>query len=469
MKKILILGAGTVGQSTALQLAKENDVTIVDSDPSRLLSLRERIDARTLTGSAEIPSVLAKAGANEADLVLAVAARDAVNLTASRICSLRFNPNGTQKRIARIRSTKLSNDLQLLADFGVSQAFSPEDIITESILGTIHHPGVSELASFASGHLELAVIHVSKDRAALGRTLAETREQNPELPFRVISIRREGTEFKPVGRTRLRDKDQVLLVADAKRMLAVIGAIHGSPIKKNGSNRKIAIAGGGNIGARLAERLERDYSVTLFEHDRTRCSILSQTLGRTMVLNIDATDESALHDEEIGAFDFFCAVTEHDEINIMSGLFARNLGASNIAVLVNRASYQSVLRANNIDVVISPSQLTIGSLLTHVRERPFEKIHQFTDSAAEALEFLVHDAANQIVGKPAFAIDWPAGVQYCALARPETQLATEQQQQATVIIDCNSVIASGDRLLLYVEQPEALPALEKLLSASPYL
>lgn len=467
MKKILILGAGRVGSTIASQLASENEVTIVDNKPRRLRELRERIDARTLSGSAEVPAVLDKAGAGDADIVLAVTELDAVNITACQICRLRFDSNGVQKRIARIRNSQISNDLDLLGGFGVSQSFCPEDIITDSILGTISHPGVSKVASFAGGCAEVAVVHMDKKRALTGRTLGEMHQLSPDLIFDVVAIRRGEMNVVHGPDTRLHHDDQVVLVADAGHTMQAVGLMQGAS-ETNGPARRVAIAGGGNVGARLAARLEANYQVILIEHDRARCSELTQNFERTLVLHGDATDEGLLLDEEIGTFGFFCAVTEHDEVNIMSALLARQLGVGNIAVMINRSSYMNVLKANNVDVVISPSMLTVGALLTHVRERPFEMIHTLDENGAAVIEFFVHDAADKLLGRRLSEVTWPAGTRACALIRPESgNDAGRQGAYQMTVLSGGAQMAVGDHLLLYVSSPDALTLLERMLSASP--
>ncbi len=455
---MLILGAGRVGQRVAEQLAADNEVTIVDRDPLTLMALRERVDARTLTGGAELPAVLEQAGAAEADIVLAATSLDTVNLAACLVCSERYDSMGVQERIARIRNSAISNDHDLLKLFRVSLSFCPEEIVTESVLGPIRYPGVAHLVAFAGGAAMVAEVVIDKSRAALGRTVAENEHSNPATPYKIVAIERGEKLTVPQPDTRLRHNDRVLLAAEATHIMEAVGQLHSA----ESSFRRIFIAGGGSIGLRLARKLERDYKVTIIESDRNRCATLSQELSRTLVLQGDATDEALLADEEIDGADFFISVSNRDEINIMASLLARKLGAAHIATLINRESYKSVLDDYAFDVVVSPSDLTIGTLLKHVRERAFEQIHTLS-SGAEVMEFIVHSEADKVLGNIVGAIAWPANVVPCMIIRQDEDGGKPQ----VVIPDEGTVIVLGDRLVIYASSSDLVPQIEDLVSASP--
>ncbi|MCY4325514.1 MAG: Trk system potassium transporter TrkA [Betaproteobacteria bacterium] len=459
MKNVLILGAGRVGRRAAEQLAAdENEVTIIDRSPAALRMLREHADVRTLAGEAERPAVLDKAGAQEADVVLATTSLDTVNLAASLVCANRYDELKSQKRIARIRSSEISSDQQLLELFGVSQAFCPEQIVTDALLGPIKHPGVSQIHNLAGGAAVIAEIVIEKSRAALGRTVAENEKAVADTPFRIVAIHRGKELILPQPETRMRHNDRVYVAAPAAAIMGVTSYLH----SEEDSSKRICIAGGGNIGLRLATMLEKNYSVTVIDSERSRCAHLSQELSRSLVLHGDATDEKLLTSEEIGRADFFIAVSQHDEINIMASLLARRIGAGNVATLINRDAYKAILDDYPFDVVITPSDLTIGTLLRHVRDRSFELIESLR-GGAEVLEFQVHKDTDKVLGNLLAAIDWPEGSAPVLIVRN-----LENEQGAQVLFpDQGPMVELGDRLIIYASSRKLVPKIEQLLSASP--
>ncbi len=214
------------------------------------------------------------------------------------------------------------------------------------------------------------------------------------------------------------------------------------------------IAGGGNIGLRLAKALETDYLVKIVEFNKRRCEILSSTLNKALVLQGDVTDESLLESENIGEMDVFIAVTNDDENNIMSCLLAKRFGARRVISLINRRSYVDLLQAGQIDIAISPAQTTIGSLLAHVRRGDVAQVHSLRRGAAEALEAVVHGDASssKLVGRRIEEIDLPKGSSIAALARGEEVIMAHH----------DTVVQADDHVIIFVTNKKMLPRVEKL-------
>ena len=451
---VVILGAGRVGGKIAEMLVGEsNDITVVDTDGNRLRELQSHLDLRTVRGSASHPPVLREAGCEDAEMVVAVTAIDEVNLVACKICGALFN---VPTKIARIRAAEITGAGGLFSsdNFHIDHAFCPEEIVTEAIVGPIRHPGSVALHHFAGGRVALAVMRADRGAPICGRAINEIQRATPDLDFRIVAVYRD-TPILPDGGTMLADGDEVFVVAAAGDIQKVLDELNGEAPKV----KRVIIAGGGNIGRRLASALEDECEVKVIEGRRERCAALSQMLERALILRGDATDETLLQEEGAADADMFCAVTNDDEDNIMSALLAKRLGARSATVLINRATYADLLLAGRqIDIAISPSQVTIGSLLAHLRHGDVAQVHSLRRGAAEALEAVVHGDAktSQVIGRRAADIAWPAGAKLGAIVRGERVL----------IAHGDTMIESKDHLIIFLAGRREVGRVEKLLAVN---
>jgi len=222
--------------------------------------------------------------------------------------------------------------------------------------------------------------------------------------------------------------------------------------------RRVMVAGGGNIGLRLARALEHSYSVRVIEHNKRRCELLAAQLGSALVLNGDTTDEELLEDENIADMDLFVAVTNDDENNIMSSLLAKRMGARRVVSLINRRSYVDLLQSGQIDIAISPAQATIGSLLAHVRRGDIVSVHSLRRGAAEALEAVVHGdrSSSKLAERRVEEIELPAGASIGAVARGDEVIMAHH----------DTAIRAGDHVIVFVADKKTLPRVEKLFQVS---
>ena len=447
---VVILGAGRVGGRIAEMLSGESDITVIDADGARLRELQNHLDIRTIHGNAAHPSVLREAGCEDAEMIIAVTAKDEVNLVACKICASVFN---VPTKIARIRSREFGEHPELFdkENFNITHTFCPEDIVTEAIVNPIRHPGSLALHYFGGGAVALAVVRVSAATLNGNSTIDVLQKKTPQ-DFRIVAVYRDKFSITPMGNTRLSVGDEVFVVAAANDIRAVILELSGADEK----SRRIIIAGGGNIGQRLAGALEDDCDVKIIEKSRARCAELSQILSRALVLCGDSTDEALLSEEGVKETDIFCAVTNDDEDNIMSALLAKRLGARKVAVLINRSAYVDLLRGHQIDIAISPSQLTIGSLLTHIRRGEVAAVHSLRRGDAEAMETVARGDAktSSIVGRRNGDINWPQGAMLGAIAR----------EGGAVIAHDDTVIESGDHLVIFLSGKREIAKVEKLLA-----
>lgn len=448
--RIVILGAGQVGTTVAESLASEdNDLTVVDVDATRLRALRDRIDLRTVVGSAAYPSVLTQAGIADADLLIAVTQSDESNLVACQIAARLFN---VPRRIARLRAREFLDSEQVLGEdgFNVDLAICPEQIITDYIVKLVEFPEALQVLDFADGRVVLVAVRAYRGGPLVGHPVADIRAHVPSVEARIVAIFRHDKAVAPGGDTVIEHGDEVFFLAAAKDIREVMRELRrmDKPVKR------IMIAGGGKIGLRLAHALERNYSVRIVEHNKRRCEQLAAGLRSALLLQGDATDEELLEEESIANMDLFVAVTNDDENNIMSSLLAKRMGARRVVALINRHSYVDLLQSGQVDVAISPAQATIGRLLAHVRRGDVVSVHSLRRGAAEALEAVVHGGreACAVSGRRIEEIQLPAGATIGAIVRGDTVLMAHHDTE----------IREGDHVIVFVADRRMLRGVEKL-------
>lgn len=474
--KIIILGAGRVGTSVAENLVSEaNDITLVDVDSNRLLSLQDHLDLRTVTGNASHPSVLIKAGAKDADLILAVTQSDETNLVACKLAATMFN---IPTKIARIHSANYLTYPEIFSpeNFGVDYAICPEQIVTDYIEKLIEFPSALQVLDFANGKVSLVAVRAFHGGPLVGRELRELRQHVPNIDTRVAAIFRKDRPIIPEGDTIVEAEDEVFFLAAAKDIRSVISELRriDKPIER------VMIAGGGNIGRRLSNALDKaqnkDYQVKLIEYDKRVSQHLAAELDHTLVLHGDATDESLLESENIAEMDIFCALTNDDENNIMSALLAKSMGASKVLALINRSAYVDLVHNSNIDIAISPAQVTIGSLLAYVRRGDVVAVHSLRRGAAEALEVVAHGDANSsnVVGRQVSDIKLPKGATIGAIVRglsatenrgwnkEEVKKASLNHNAQVIIAHHDTVIEAEDHIIVFAINKKLVRQVEKL-------
>ncbi len=450
--KIIILGAGQVGSSLAENLVSEsNDITIVDTNDIVLRSLQDRLDLRTVTGVASYPEVLERAGADDADMIIAVTDNDETNMVACQIAYTMFH---TPTKIARIRAVEYLNHQKIFAQdaLPIDVLISPEQIITDYIQRLIEHPGTLQVLDFADKKVQLVAVKAYFDGPLVGHELRDLRSHMPGIDTRVAAIYRRGHAIFPVAETVIEPDDEVFFIAAKKHIRAVISELR----KLDKPYKRIIITGGGNIGTRTAKVLEKQYQVKLIEHNPVRARAISNELERTIVLLGDAADEDLLIEENISNTDIFCALTNDDEANILSSMLAKRLGARKVMTLINRTAYVDLIQSGDIDIAISPQQSTIGSLLKHIRRGDVVKVHSLRRGAAEAIEAIAHGdpSTSKVVGKSISELKLPKGSTIGAVVRGSK----------VIIAHHDTVIESEDHVILFVIDKKHIPAIERLFS-----
>ena len=451
--KIIILGAGQVGGTLAEHLADEqNDITVVDEHAATLKRLQERLDIRTVLGNGAHPSALLNAGAEDADMLIAVTDSDEINMLA---CSVAFTLYRTPTKISRVRSADYLAKHQALFESGsipVDVIIGPEQLVTKNIEQLIANPGSLQVLDFAEGRIRLVAVKAVAGGPIVGRELQEIREHMPRVDTRVAAIfRRGGEPIIPEGGTVVEPDDEVFFIAAREHIRDVTSELR----EVDKPYKRIMIAGGGNIGATLAKRLEKDYQVKVIERSYDRCRVLSDILESSIVLHGSGNEPLLLQQENIENTDVFCALTDNDESNIMMSMLAKRLGAKKAITLITNSAYADLI-GEEIDIAISPQQITISSLLMHVRRGDISAVHSLRRGAAEAIEVTAHgdSRSSKVVGRRLDGLNLPSSVTVGAILRGD----------AVLIAHDHVVIEADDHVILFLTDRTQISAVEKLFA-----
>ncbi len=448
---IIILGAGQVGFSVATELAKEesNEITVIDVEQSILSDLQDHLDLRTITGNGSYPGVLKQAGADDADMLIALTNSDEINMVACQIAHTLFH---TPTKIARIRSQEYMQKQQLFGEnaIPVDVTISPENLVTEYIHHLVEHPSALQVLDFAGGKVQLVAVKAYHGGPLVGHELQTVRKHIPGVDMRVAAIFRQGESMPPTADCVIEADDEVFFVAARKHIRTVISELRklDKPIKR------VMLAGGGNIGGQLAALLEKDYQVKVIETDLRRSNQLSGELNSAIVFHGDAANPDLLIEENIESMDVFCALTNDDEANILSAMLAKRLGARKVMSLINRPAYVELVESGLIDIAISPHQVTIGAMLAHIRRGDVVAVHALRRGSAEAIEAIAHGdkKSSRVIGRRLEELKLPKGTTIGAIVRGEEVLIAHH----------DIVIESEDHVILFITNKRDISQVEKL-------
>jgi len=452
--KVIILGAGQVGTSVANILVSEaNDITVIDQHQSLLNELQNRLDLRVVQGHCAHPDILENAGAEDADLILAVTNSDETNMVACQIAWTLFH---TPTKIARVRAPEYLRYPHLFCGdaMPIDVLISPEQLVTNYILRLIEHPGALQVLDFAGGRVRLVAVHAYYGGPLVGHELRTLPEHMPGIDARVAAIYRRGRAILPAGNTVIEADDEVFFISAADHALAMMSELR----RQEKPFKRLIFAGAGNIGRRLAFTMQSNYRVKLIEQNKRAADAAANELKDTIVLHGDAADQELLLNEHIEDTDVFCAVTNDDEANILSAMLAKQMGARRVMALINKPAYVNLVERGPIDIAISPQQATIGSLLTHIRRGDVVMVHSLRRGAAEAIEAIAHgdQTSSKVVGRQIDEIPWPPEVSIGAIVRADEVLIAHH----------DVVIQAEDHVILFLTDKRRIAEVEQLFQVS---
>lgn len=416
--KVVICGAGQVGFSIAERLAaEENDVSVIDTSPRLIQSISDRLDVRGFVGHGSHPDVLAQAGAEAADMIVAVTFHDEVNMVACQVAHSIFN---VPTKVARVRAqTYLKpewRDLFSTENMPIDVIISPEVEVGEMVLRRLAIPGAFDTVTFAEGAVVGMGITCDEDCPIVDTPLMQLTELFPDLKAVVVGVAREGRLFVPRSADALLVGDQVYAIADREHVTRVLN-LFGHQEKMAS---RVVIAGGGNIGFYVARALEtRNVRTTLkiVEASRDRAIAIADELRRTVVLNGSALDQDILREADVDSADTMVALTNDDEVNILSCIMAKKLGCRRNLCLINNASYPAFFtRSLGIDAHVNPRGITVSKILQHVRRGRIRAVHSIQDGQAEIIEADALET-SPLMGKPLRELDLFDGMRIGAIVR----------------------------------------------------
>ncbi len=469
--KILILGAGRVGESVAESLVSErNDITVVDADPARLRELQDRLDLRGVVGNGIQPSVLREAGAEDSDMLIACAPLDETNLV---VCKIAREVFGVPTAIARLRSPEFEDGHDLLgkSGFAVDHVIHPEQSVTTYIRKLIEYPEALQVLEFAGGLVSLIAVRAVAGGPLVQHPLADIPQLVPGVEMRIVAIYRQDQALPGIGgHTAVQAGDEIFVLAATEHIRTVLGALR----KMDRPVRRLMIAGGGRIGLRLARELRDRYQVKLIEESQRRCEYLAAELpADVLVLHGDSTDEDLLQAENVQDMDLFVAMTSDDEDNIMSSLLAKRLGVRRVLALINRRAYAELVQGTQIDIAIAPAHAVVSELLAFVRRGDVESVHSLRRGAAEALEGIVRGDAktSRMAGRRIDEIDLPEGAHIGALVRglhleDGSEVEPEFAKPRVLIAHHDTVVQPNDHVIVFVPRKRLVRQVEKLFQVS---
>ena len=393
--------------------------------------------------------MLRDAGADDADMLVAVTNSDETNMVACQVAYTLFR---TPTKISRIRSNAYlkQTDLFNVDAFPIDVLISPEQVVTKYIRRLLEFPGALQVLDFADGKVQLVAVKAYYGGPLVGQAISTLKDHLPNVETRVAAVFRRNTAIEPKGDTVIEADDEVFFIAGREHIHTVMSELR----RAEDSYKRVIIAGGGNIGYRLAKALEKRYRLKIIEHNPERARYLSENLDRTVVLHGSGTDKSLLEEENIENTDVFCALTNDDEVNIMASLLAKRHGARKVMTLINKAAYVDLVQGGMIDVAISPQQATIGSLLTHVRRGDVVNVHSLRRGAAEAIEAIAHgdSMSSKVVGRRVGEIKLPPGTTIGAIVRGDDVIMGRS----------DVVVESDDHVILFVMDKRHIADVERL-------
>lgn len=450
--KIIILGAGQVGSSVAMSLNKEpeNDITVVDINPDCLSDLNEKYDLRTIVGVASHPSVLESAGAGDANMIIAVTNSDEINMLACQIAYTLFQ---TPTKIARVRNTEYLSATTLFAPkaLPVDVLISPEQLVIEHITRLINHPRALQVLEFANKKVQIVAVRAKYSGPLVGHTTEAIGKYLPGFNCKIpILFRQNGQIVIANKQTNIEPDDELCFIGSPKNIDNLLQSMRSTKRKI----RRIMLAGGGNISAGLAEKLEQSYQIKIIEANHDRAQYVAEKLQNTIVMHGDATNEELLIEENIDEVDIFCALTNTDAGNIIISMLAKRLGARRVMAIIGRMGHADLLQHNVIDVVISPQQTTIGSLLAHTRKGDIVAAYPLRKGTAEVIEIVAHGTENssKVVDRLISEISLP----------PQTCIGALVRKDKVLLPDKDTKILAEDHVIILVADMQQVTEVENL-------
>ncbi|HUS96607.1 MAG TPA: Trk system potassium transporter TrkA [Hyphomicrobiaceae bacterium] len=454
--QVIICGAGQVGLGIAERLSAEgNDVSLIDSSPELVQRANSLLEVRATCGNGAHPDVLERAGAKNADMLIAVTFHDEVNMVACQVAGTLFD---IPTKIARVRAQSyLSKEWSKLFSrdsLGIDYVISPEIEVGNVVLRRLELPGAFDTASFSDGKVLAVGISCGPECPVVNTPIRQLSELFPDLPAVIVAVIRRGELLTSHVDTRLEAGDDVYVVLpdnQVARTLKIFG-------HEETQARRIIIAGGGNIGlyvARAIEKREPNVRVKIIESRKERAIAIAEELDRTVVLHGSALSEDLLKEADVASVDTLIAVTNDDQANILTSVLGKQLGCKRNLCLVNSVGYSRMMRSFGIDAHVNPRAVTVSRVLQYVRRGRIRGVHAIHNGAGELIEAEALET-TQIVGRKISELDIDDGIRFGAVVRQGRVLTPTGDTE----------LMPKDRVILFAKA-EAVREVEQLFRVSP--
>lgn len=453
--KVIICGAGQVGYGIAERLSQEdNDVSVIDTSASLVNAITETLDVRGYVGHGAHPDILAKAGAEQADMLIAVTLYDEVNIVACEVAHALFN---VPTKIARIRAQSYLQpeyaDLFSRQNISIDVTISPEIEVGKMVLRRISFPGATDIVRFAEDSIAMVAIECMEDCPVLNTPLQQLSELFPDLMSTVVGIFRGNRLSIAHSSDQLQAGDLAYVICQREHVRRTLGLFG----HEEQEARRIIIAGGGNIGHYVARTIEEHQPKTrlkIIETDREKAAAVSEQLRHTVVLHGSALDQNILQQADVQDADLMVTLTNSDQVNILAGVMAKSLGCKSNLVLVNSSSLNNVTKSIGIDAQINPRAVTISRVLQHVRKGRIRSVYAVQQGSAEVIEAEALET-SPLVGRPFRDLELPDGIRIGAIYRGGTVIRP----------DGDTKIKAKDRVVLF-STAEAVKNVEQMFRVS---
>lgn len=454
--KVIICGAGQVGTGIAERLSAEgNDISIIDADAGLVQRANDTLEVRAIHGHAAHPDTLERAGAREADMLIAVTLHDEVNMVACQVAHALFD---IPTKIARVRAQSYFDvtwsKLFERENMAIDQVISPEIEVGRMILRRLETPGAFETVMFADRRAVLLGIAAGPECPVIDTPLTQLAELFPDLNAAIVAIVRKGQLIVAHSTDQVQVGDDVYLIADVAQLGRTLQIFGHEEVQA----RRIIIAGGGNIGffvAREIERRDPNMRIKVIEMSRQRAQEIAEKLDRSVVLHGSALSEDLLREAEAGAADTLIAVTNDDQTNLLAAALAKQLGCKASLCLLNSSNYAPMIRSLNIDAQLNPKAVAVSRILQHVRRGRIRGVHTIHNGAGEVLEAEVLETSG-LVGKTIKELGLGEGVRFGAILRGKTLIKPEGATEFEV----------NDRAVLFA-RADYVRQVEQLFRVSP--
>jgi len=437
--KIIIVGAGQVGSSLSVNLVKEgNDVTLIDKSPDLLENIADKIDLQTIHGNGAHPRILEAAGAHKADMIVAVSKSDETNMIA---CQVAYTVFGVEKKIARIRDLEYLNYENLFADEStpIDYTISPDLIASNYIKKLISNQGTHQIFNLSNDEDSFINIFYEENNDN-ENSIKHYQTSCDKFNSKICAFIRNDKLFSIEDDDILQAGDELLIICKEENIVDVTKIF-----KRTKDNKRIMITGGGNIGKHLSDSMSGNFQVKVIEKNEDRAEYLSEVLDDVTIINADSSNEDILLEENIEHMDVFCALTNDDEANILSAMLAKKLGSKTVMSIINKTSYSDLVEKQEIDIIISPEDLTIGALLTHIRKGSILKAHSLMHGFLELLEIEVRDNPDtKILGKNIGQLNLSENIVLCCIIR----------NNEFIFDSSNILLEQSDRLVCLVNKKD---------------